>query len=259
MKVSVKYWRSSLPVLMVLMVLIMSTSVAFARNSNPGVFPIQSHPYGQTYGQWSVRWWQFAFQQTTLDICATDKAGSKVTFLAGTPGGPVTNSCTVPSGNAIMFPIFNVEWSLAEAIAQQQATPGQSCLLPGQPNGTSDAALQACATAQANNALASNASLEADVDGVTLQNLPNYRAVSPPFDFTTVAGNPFGLCPVDGPCPLTSRAVADGFWIILTPLSPGAHTIHFAATVPFPNVNPPATPFTLTVDTTYNLTVQPGH
>ena len=243
---------------MVVMALIMSTPVAFADDINPGVFPINSSPYGQTYGQWSARWWQYAFQQITLDICAPDKPGSKVTFLAGTPGGPVTNSCTVPTGKAIMFPVFNVEWSVAEAQAQQQATPGQSCLLPGQPNGTSDAALQACATAQANNALASNASLEADVDRVTLQNLTNYRAVSQPFTFTTVDGNPFGLCgaPPLPSCPLTSRAVADGFWIILTPLSPGAHTIHFAATVPFPNVNPPSTPFTFTLDTTYHLMVQ---
>jgi hypothetical protein len=253
MKLSRKYWSSALVVAGVVVALLGST-MAFARNTNPGVFPINSRPYGQTYGQWSARWWQYAFQQTTLDICATDKPGSQVTFLAGTPGDPVTNSCTVPTGKAIMFPVFNVEWSVAEAIAQQNATPGQSCFLPDQPNGTSDAALQACATAQANHALAADASLKADVDGVTLQNLTNYRAVSPPFTFTTVDGNPFGLCPADGPCPLTSRAVADGFWIILTPLSPGAHTIHFTASVPFPELR-----FTFNTDTTYHLTIQPGH
>lgn len=245
MKLNAKYWCSGLMVVGVIVVLLGST-VAFAGNPNPGVFPIQSRPYGQTYGQWSARWWQFAFQQTTLDICATDKPGSKVTFLAGTSPGPVTNSCTVPTGNAIMFPVFNVEWSRIEA----DTTPG-TCLVPATPSGNSDAALQACATAQANNALASNASLEADVDGVTLQNLTNYRAVSPPppFTFTAVSGNPFGLPPG------SSQSVADGFWIMLTPLSPGKHTIHFAATVPFPNVNPPSTPFTFTLDTTYNLTV----
>jgi hypothetical protein len=245
MKVSVKYWRSSLAVIMVVMALIMSTPAVFARNSNPGVFPIQSRPHGLTYGQWSARWWQFAFQQTTLNICAPDKPGSRVTFLAGTTGGSETRSCTVPVGMAIMFPVFNAEWSVAEA--QQQKPPG--CFLPDQPIGTSDAALQACATAQSNHALDADATLEADVDGVKLQNLPNYRAVSPPFTFTTVAGNPFGLCPADGSCPLTSRAVADGFWIILTPLNPGTHTIHFKADVPF---------FPFTTEVTYTLTVQPG-
>jgi hypothetical protein len=246
MKVSVKHWRSSLAVVMVVMALIMSTPAVFARNSNPGVFPIQSRPHGLTYGQWSARWWQFALQQTTLNICAPDKPGSRVTFLAG---GSVLPSCTVPAGMAIMFPVFNVEWSVAEAQAQQMMTPGQSCLIPGPPNGTSDADLLACATAQANHALdvGVGASLEADVDGVTLQNLPNYRAVSPPFDFTAAVGNPFGV--PAGP----SHAVADGFWIILTPLSPGMHTVHFAATVPFPEIN-----FTFQTDTTYHLMVQPG-
>lgn len=240
MKVCVKYWRSSLAVVLVVIALIMSTSVTFARNVNPGVFPIQSRPFGLTYGQWSARWWQFALQQTNLNICTPDKPGSRVTFLAG---GSVLPSCTISVGMAIMFPVFNVEWSVAEAQAQQKMTPGQSCVIPGPPNGTSDADLLACATAQANHALDVGASLEADVDGVTLQNLPNYRAVSPPFDFTAAVGNPF-MVPV-GP----SHGVADGFWIILTPLSPGMHTIHFAASVPF---------FMFQTESTYHLMVQPG-
>ena len=240
MKVSVKHWRSSLAVIMAVMALIMSTPAAFARNSNPGVFPIQSRPHGLTYGQWSARWWQFALQQTNLNICTPDRPGSRVTFLAG---GSVLPSCTVPVGMAIMFPVFNVEWSVAEAQAQQMMTPGQSCLIPGPPDGTSDADLQACATAQANHALDADASLKAAVDGVKLQNLPNYRAVSPPFDFTAAVGNPFSV--PAGP----SRGVADGFWIILTPLSPGMHTVHFSASVPF---------FPFSTDTTYHLMVQPG-
>jgi len=249
MKVSVKYWRSSLAVVMVVMALIMSRPAVFAENINPGVLPINGQIGGLTYGQWSARWWQFAFQQTNLNICTPDKPGSRVTFLAETAKGSETRSCTVPVGMAILFPVFNVEWSVAEAQAQQKMTPGQSCLIPGPPDGTSDADLLACATAQANHALDSDATLEADVDGVKLQSLQNYRAVSAPFTFTTVAGNPFGLCPADGSCPLTSRAVADGFWIILTPLSPGTHTIHFKADVPF---------FPFTTEVTYTLTVQPG-
>jgi hypothetical protein len=257
MKVSVKYWRSSLAVVMAL---IMSTSVAFAQTLNPGVVPINGQVGGLTYGQWSARWWQYAYSVTTFARCRAEPSGP-MWFLAGAAKrrGIAVRSCIVPSGRNIMFPVFNAEWSVAEAQAQQMVTPTQSCLIPDQPNGTSDADLLACATAQANQALDVDlgASLEADVDGVTLQNLLNFRAVSPPFTFTTVGGNPFRLCPADGSCPLTSRAVADGFWIILTPLSPGMHTIHFAATVPFPNVNPPAMPFTFTTDATYHLMVQP--
>jgi hypothetical protein len=146
----------------------------------------------------------------------------------------------------IMFPLFNVEWSVAEAQAN-----GNACIVPASPSGTSDAALQACATAQANHATAPGAELEAEVDGKTLQSLTNYRAVSPPFDFTSAPGNPLGVCQPTG---CNSHAVADGFWIILDPpLGPGKHTIPFVAHVPFPELN-----FTFKTETTYQLTVLAG-
>jgi hypothetical protein len=219
-------------------------TVAWADSSNPRVAPIGSSPYGQRYGQWSARWWQFAVQQTSLGFCAPAGPQSPVIFLAGTPGPPVTTSCAIPAGQSIMFPLFNVEWSVAEAQAQQLATPGQSCFVPGAPNGTSDAALQACARAGADHATFPGAVLAANVDGKTLHNLTSYRAVSPPFDLTAVDQNPFGI--PAGP----THAVADGFWIILTPLSAGTHTIHFSATVPFPELG-----FTFVLDQTSRLTV----
>lgn len=140
---------------------VLGPTVASAHNPNPTVFPIGATPYGRTYSQWSARWWQYAVHQTTLNICAPDRPQSLMTFLAGTPGPPVTTSCAVPTGQAIMFPLLNAEWSVAEAQLQQQTTPGQSCLLPGQPDGTSDAALQACATAIADHATCPGASLAA--------------------------------------------------------------------------------------------------
>jgi hypothetical protein len=239
--------RSAVLVAGLLVVLGMfGTSVAWADNANPQVAPIGSRPYGQTYGQWSARWWQFAVQQPSLDFCAPAKPQSPVMFLAGTGGiPPVTTSCTIPTGQSIMFPLFNVEWSVAEAQAQLQLTPGQSCFVPAPLNGTDDAALQACATAGADHVSLPGAVLAAEVDSRTLSNLTSYRAVSPPFDFTAANGNPFAIPP--GP----THAVADGFWIILTPLSAGTHTIHFTATVPFPDLG-----FTFALDQTYRLTVQ---
>ncbi len=100
---------------------------------------------------------------------------------------------------------------------------------------------------------------ESEVDGRTLQSLKDYEALSPPFDFTAVAKNPFGVCELVNQCPLHNHAVADGFWIILAPLSAGrTHTIHFKADVPFPDVIPPGMPFTFTTEVTYNLRVQGG-
>jgi len=246
MKLGTKYWRSSLVVVGVVVALLGSTMV-FADNINPGVLAINGQVGGLTYGQWSARWWQWAFLQTTFDNCPNESG--QVWFLVA----PTTSNCTIPSGKNIMFPVFNAEWSVAEAAAQEKKT-GTSCPLPdinGNPiKGMNYTALSACATAFAQHGTDSDATLTAQVDGVQLQSLTNYRALSPapPFLFTEVAGNPFGLCPTIHPCPLTSQSVADGFWIILDPpLSAGKHTIDFAATIPF---------FGFTTGATYDLTVQ---
>ena len=255
MKLGTKYWRSSLVVAGVVVALLGST-MAFADNINPGVLAINGQVGGLTYGQWSARWWQYAFSVTTFDNCPAEPSG-QMWFLAGSTDGKIdTRNCTVPSGKNIMFPVFNAEWSVAEGAAQEKKT-GTSCPLPdinGNPiKGMNYAALSACATAFAQHGTDSNATLTAQVDGVQLQSLTNYRALSPapPFDFTEVAGNPFGLCPTIRPCPLHSHAAADGFWIILDPpLSPGKHMIDFAATVPF---------FGLTTGANYCLIVQPSN
>ena len=235
MKLGTKYWRSSIVVVMVGMALIMSTPVVFASaNPNPGVLPPNSQPYGLTYGEWSAKWWQWAVKipasnspisDTTGAHCAVNQSGN-VWFLAGTAtstaGGPgVTRTCTVPSGKAILFPIINGECSQAEG------------------NGTTQAQLSACAKSLIDAVTV----VTATVDGVDLQNLtpPNspYRVQSPLYTFNAVQDNPFSIPP--GPSP----SVADGYWILLAPLSTGQHTIHFLGSIPT----------VFTTEVTYNLTV----
>ena|SRR6266851_4713522 len=123
MKVSVKYWRSSIVLVVVVVALIMSTPMAFARNPNPGVLPPNSHPHGLMYGEWSARWWQYAVSvpgvdgKDVFDGCPAEPSGH-VWFLEGTTAvPPPTRSCTVPSGRMILFPIINAEWSVVEAQA----------------------------------------------------------------------------------------------------------------------------------------------
>jgi hypothetical protein len=74
-------------------------------------------------------------------------------------------------------------------------------------------------------------SLEADVDGVSLQSLTTYRATTSLFTFT---GDP-SLTAVLDPCITGSPqpGVSDGYWIMLAPLSAGTHTIHFRGVVTF--------------------------
>ena len=164
---------------------------------------------------------------TTGANCAVNQSG-KVWFLAGTAtntdGGPgITRTCTVPSGKAILVPIINAECSTIEG------------------NGTTQAELSACAKGDIDPVT----TVTATVDRVALQNLmpPNspYRVQSPLFTFTSVPDNIFGI-PAG-----TSPSVADGYWILLAPLSTGQHTIHFRGEAPA---------FSFTTEVTYKLTVR---
>ena len=192
-------------------------------NSNPGVVPPNSQAHGLTYGEWSARWWKWALEQPaalsplvdpTGANCAIGQSGS-VWFLAGTFGTstPVTRMCTVPPGTTLFFPVANAFYSAEGTFSE----------------------MQALATAEVNTAT----DLSVTVDGKAITNLGSYRALSPDFTLDLPTGNIFGA-PADAYKPSAS----DGYYIMLTPLTPGAHTIQIKARFP-----------TSTIDVTYVITV----
>src|SRR5439155_1376139 len=84
-------------------------------NRNPGVIPPHARAYGLSYAEWGAQWWRWAYsfpvaqfpplQSGELD-CSAGQSGP-VWFLAGTVGqGPVTRSCTIPTGKALFIPII---------------------------------------------------------------------------------------------------------------------------------------------------------
>ena len=174
------------------------------------VFPINSKPFGKTYGEWSATWWQWAVLTPTEKSplkdnigvnCAQSQSGP-VWFLAGTFGGAAVRTCTIPAGKAVMFPIYNAECSYVEY-----------------PQYKTESELRACAKDQADKVT----NLDASIDGLKIEDLQQkYRAQSPLFDLKLPNNNVFGLSP--GP----TKSVADGFWIILQPLSVGKHELHFS-------------------------------
>lgn len=213
------------------------TAVAQAQSNgnlgNPGVMPPQSHPAGKTYGEWSAIWWQWAVKRPSggspLDDpdgsrCMLDQSGP-VWFLAAGVGTPRT--CQVPTGKFILFPIINYEWSAAEADANGgicTLAPGDQ--LPTTPTGDSQMALRACAEALRD--LTKVKSLVVEVDGRELANTGNYNFESPADQATVffpVQNNLIGI-PATNP-PSATRFAADGYWIMLAPLSAGTHTLHF--------------------------------
>jgi hypothetical protein len=163
-------------------------------------------------------WWQtfLSISGNPLDRC--DLGTGDVVFLAGTTGGSATRSCTIPAGTSILVPLINVECSTAEG------------------NGDTPAELRACARGFADQFT----DLSLTIDGVAIADLQRFRVQSPVFQFTAAEGNVFGV-PAG-----TTRSVADGYWVLIRPLSPGTHTISFGGAFP---------PGGFTTSATYMLTV----
>jgi hypothetical protein len=188
----------------------------FADQVNPGVVSVLDKPYGQTYGDWSANWWQWVLSQPeeknplvdkTGELCATGQEGP-VWFLGGTWGFPkVERNCTMPSGVAVLFPVYNGECSTAEEPTRKSYAELRECVIQG------------------NLSPGSQLFMEAKVDGKELKNLENYRVESQLFNVTLPANNVFGV--KEG----ITQAVADGWFIMLEPLSNGTHTLEFGAVV----------------------------
>jgi hypothetical protein len=86
-----RFWRSVAVVVGLMVAAVTWVAQGASSNLNPGVLPPLSKPYGMSYGQWSVRWWQWVFSlpannNPILDTgdCSAGQSGP-VWFLGGRP------------------------------------------------------------------------------------------------------------------------------------------------------------------------------
>lgn len=215
----------------------------YANSENPGVLPSNSKAFGKSYGEWSAQWWKWLFSMPvdkhplfdTAD-CSQNQEG-KVWFLGGTfitdetsPGvvvGKADRDCTVPTGKALFFPIMNAECSEAEG------------------DGDTEENLRTCAKGLIDHVILED--LSATIDGVEINNLQAYQADSPLFNWGPLPkDNVIGTLP-EG---TKSKSVADGYYLLLAPLSAGDHTIDFAGRAVFPGG------IDFSLDIHYDLTVR---
>lgn len=172
------------------------------------VFPLDSKPYGMSYSDWSIKFWQWYHKipitppphpgdDPTGAGCIKSQEGP-VWLLAGSAGSKQTRNCTVPYGKALLLTPIEVECSFAE-----------------NPTLKTEAELRSCAKSDQDKVN----SLALTVDGVSISNVSKYRVASPLFNFTLPENNNLGLDPQ------VTQAVSDGYWIILEPLTKGNHTI----------------------------------
>ena len=197
---------------------------------NAGILPANGTAYGRSYGAWSGAWWQYVLAQPTASNPLLDSTGAgcgsgqsgPVFFLTGAFGsGAVTrDDCIVGRGKALFFPLLN----------------GFDVHVPG--DGL-DTAQQVWDDLHVTIGFGPFFELHATIDGVPVKGLDPattpYRTCAGPvsgcaasFSVTFPEDNLFGV-----PAGTYAPAVADGFYLLLAPLSPGPHTVTFGGSGTF--------------------------
>jgi hypothetical protein len=217
--------------------------------AGPKMFSRDSVVYGRTYSEWSAAWEQWSYSIPVAHHplfdngdCSVGQSGP-VWFLGGkfcANGAScsytgVVRNCNVPSGKALYFPVFNGEDSaLEESVAEN---PGN------------EAYQQIAAMRSYEDTTLSPSTVSCWVDGAPISHLKErFRVQSTAFGFTlpadnllkAVYGNPNFVAGTYFP------AVDDGWYVMLSPLPAGPHTIHLHGYLPV---------YDFTLDVTYNLNV----
>jgi hypothetical protein len=191
------------------------TSKAKRAYKRPIAFPTNSNPYGFSYKEWTGKWWQWALSipkrvnpltDSTGKYCSEGQSGP-VWFLAGTTGKIYSSKrkCTIPCEKAILFPVIASQFSFSElsSIKTDQELISHTAR-----------DIDRCSF------------LEVKVDGETIPELYESRVRFGPFDLYLPPENIWNVKPG------ATRAVSDGFWTFLRPLTAGDHTISFHGVEP---------------------------
>jgi hypothetical protein len=201
-------------------------------NQDEEIIPVNTNAYGNTYGEWSAQWWQWALSIPAAKSPISDQTGANCTqqqsgpvfYLAGTAGGAgVKRICTVPAGKALFFPILNALWGAAVGDCVP-TNPAVICNLADLRKLAADSM--------------DSVTLKAVIDGEQLENLRQQRVQSPVLTITLPDTAPY------------TPNVSDGYWLLLPPLRAGGHTIYFKGVItggPFKDT---------VVEVTYKLTVK---
>jgi hypothetical protein len=230
-----------------------SMMAAQEQSNSPVVMPPHSVVAAKTLQEWSAIWWKWAYAIPATDNPLLELNGDKskfgdvgpVFFLAGlfVPAGKpfppsVTRSVTIPAGKFIFFPVLNVvDDNVGNGCTTPTTTPCLGRLTIDQLFTQLEGFLNVTA-------------LHASIDGNPVDDLFKHHETAPAFNYTyqltdNLAEVVFGYAGPDA-AGTVFPAVADGYYLMLRPLSAGQHTIRFGGTN-----------FGSSLDVTYNVTVTP--
>jgi hypothetical protein len=203
--------------------------------------PTMSH-FGRTYAEWGADWWRW-FQEsryshhpvldTTGMDCGENQPSGEVFYLAGTPGGPpLHRSCTIPASRSLLIPILN-----GTADNGGVAMPVSDMALRDFVQSTVDTV----------------ASMTLEVDGCSIPELERFRTGLGTYSYDCPMGDCIYAASGSDFYGHVEPAYADGYVVLLPPLSPGHHTVHVTGTL---DLGTPDTRDDFHNDVTYDLTVE---
>jgi len=202
----------------------LAMALVFAANlaSAQSVYPPAS--------QLAAKWWQWILETPAAENPLTDATGEfgavnqpngNVWFLAGnTSGGSTVRIVTIPEGKALFFPIANV-FDVEDGTATAGGGKVFSVKNPLQ------TAQNLCSAI-----IATAFGLSCSVDGTSVPITSANLEQSSPFAVQLPADNFLGV-----PGGVYYPMVDSGYYLLVRPLSPGQHTIHFAGSIAYFSVS----------------------
>ena len=180
------------------------------------LFPLSENPFGVPYEDHAKNYFKLylsipadenPFEDKTGEKCNYGQNGSNTIFyLTGNSGGKTIKTCKVPAGLGLFIPIINVEASLAES-----------------PDATIDDLHKIAKNDQDH---VTTLYLKINDIEFTQEDLLKYRThTKDAFEVMFPDNAIFGAAPG------SSQAVADGYFVITKPLSPGNYDIEFSGSI----------------------------
>ncbi len=240
-----------IPLVFASLMLIPLESSASSQSTEPRFFPVKSSPYGTPFQEWTQKWWQWYLsvpKQNNHNFEAVSgyvpkecsflqNASSPVFFVPYVlreKGVQATASCEIPPNKAVMVGIDNGLMDYGDSRVEEPKTVEKITEMVKKSN---------------------EFPVEFDVtlDGkpINLTNEEKDRVTSAPFYIVLPENNIWNEAPNT---PYT--AVADGWYLLLEPLSPGKHVLDYTTGYKVqPSPVGPANPEGYTQEVTYNLLV----
>ena len=164
---------------------------------------------GISQSEWSLRWWKWAnsferkdspISDQTGELCGSRQGGS-LWFLAGTYGTHRTiRTCKIPKQKYLFFPLINY-------LVTPRVSHSSSC---------------ESVTNTAAGITDNPSALVLDLDGKQVKDLVPYRQATECFETQSLKNRKVWVYP----------SAANGYYVMLRPLSPGKHTLNFGGILP---------------------------